>query len=245
MRIAVLSDLHANAQALEAVMNDIIAQQCEHVFCLGDIALAGPQPVEVTEYVMSQSTSWTVIQGNTDKMIAQYGPEVVEFLEAQYPVMANAMTSDVSLLNDNHRAFLANLPPQLGFDIEGCNVLLVHGSPRANNEDILPEMPIEVVEEIIEGTDAKLILCGHTHVPCAYQTNKGQTVVNVGSVGRPMTPEPKACYAIIDFSQGSFEIRHRFVTYDNRLAAQIMSQRGFVGADRLSDLLLNPVERHI
>ena len=67
---------------------------------------------------------------------------------------------------------------------------------RANNEDILPEMPIEVVEEIIEGTDAKLILCGHTHVPCAYQTNKGQTVVNVGSVGRPMTPDPKSllCY---------------------------------------------------
>ena len=196
MRIAVLSDLHANAQALEAVMNDIISQQCEHVFCLGDIALAGPQPVEVTDYVMSQSTSWTVIQGNTDKMIAQYGQDVLEFLEAQYPVMANAITSDVSLLNDNHRAFLANLPPQLGFDIEGCNVLLVHGSPRANNEDILPEMPIEVVEEIIEGTDAKLILCGHTHVPCAYQTNKGQTVVNVGSVGRPMTPDPKSllCY---------------------------------------------------
>ena len=78
-------------------------------------------------------------------MIAQYGQDVLEFLEAQYPVMANAITSDVSLLNDNHRAFLANLPPQLGFDIEGCNVLLVHGSPRANNEDILPEMPIEVV----------------------------------------------------------------------------------------------------
>ena len=57
-------------------MNDIISQQCEHVFCLGDIALAGPQPVEVTDYVMSQSTSWTVIQGNTDKMITQYGQDV-------------------------------------------------------------------------------------------------------------------------------------------------------------------------
>ena len=70
-------------------------------------------------------------------------------------------------------------------------------------------------------------------------------VVNVGSVGRPMTQQPKACYAIIDFSQGSFEVRHRFVDYDNVLAAQMMSQRGFVGADRLADLLLNPVERHI
>ena len=238
MRIAVLSDLHANAQALEAVMNDVVNQNCEHVFCLGDIALAGPQPKEVTDYVMAQNT-WTIIQGNTDKMIAQYGPDVIEFLEAQYPVMANAIA------DDSHRAFLENLPPQLSLDVEGCSVLLVHGSPRANNEDILPGMPLDVVEEIIEGTTEKLILCGHTHVPCGYQTNTNQTVVNVGSVGRPMTPQPKACYAIIDFSQGSFEIRHRFVDYDNVLAAQLVSQRGFVGADRLADLLLNPVERHI
>jgi predicted phosphodiesterase len=178
-------------------------------------------------------------------MIAQYGPDVMEFLEAQYPVMANAIADDVLALDDSHRAFLENLPPQLSLDVEGCSVLLVHGSPRANNEDILPGMPLDVVEEIIEGTTEKLILCGHTHVPCGYQTNTNQTVVNVGSVGRPMTPQPKACYAIIDFSQGSFEIRHRFVDYDNVLAAQLVSQRGFVGADRLADLLLNPVERHI
>ena len=159
--------------------------------------------------------------------------------------MANAIADDVLALDDSHRAFLENLPPQLSLDVEGCSVLLVHGSPRANNEDILPGMPLDVVEEIIEGTTEKLILCGHTHVPCGYQTNTNQTVVNVGSVGRPMTPQPKACYAIIDFSQGSFEIRHRFVDYDNVLAAQLVSQRSFVGADRLADLLLNPVERHI
>ena len=244
MRIAVLSDIHANAQALEAVMSDVVNQGCEHVFCLGDIALAGPQPKEVIDYVMAQNT-WTVIQGNTDKMIAQYGPEVMEFLEAQYPVMANALADDVSVIDDAHRAFLAELPPILSFEVEGCTVLLTHGSPRANNEDILPGMPLEIVEEIIAGTTEKLILCGHTHVPCGYQTNTNQTVVNVGSVGRPMTQEPKASYAIIDFANGSFEVRHRFVTYDNVLAAQIMSQRGFVGADRLADLLLNPVERHV
>lgn len=244
MRIAVLSDLHANEPALEAVMNDVIEQQCEGVFCLGDIALAGPNPKEVTDFVMAQN-DWTVIQGNTDKMIAQYGPEVVEFLEAQYPIMANAIADDVSILDASHRAYLENLSPQLSLTVEDCSVLLVHGSPRANNEDILPNMPLEQVEEIIEGTTEKLILCGHTHIPCGYQTNSGQTVVNVGSVGRPMTEEPKACYAVIDFSQGSFEVRHRFVGYDNELAAKVVSQRNFVGADRLADLLLNPVERHI
>lgn len=244
MRVAVLSDIHANVLALEAVMKDVIEQKCDHVFCLGDLALAGPQPKEVVDYVMQQD-SWTVIQGNTDKMIAQYGPDVMEFLEEQYPVMANAIADDVTLLSDDYRAYLNELPPMLQTSIEDCSVLLVHGSPRANNEDILPNMPLEKIEEIISGTNESLILCGHTHIPCGYQTHTKQTVVNVGSVGRPMTQEPKACYAIVDFNMGAFEVNHRFVDYDNVKAAELMSKRGFVGADRLADLLLNPVERHI
>lgn len=244
MRVAVLSDIHANVQGLEAVMTDVVEQGCEHVFCLGDLALAGPQPKEVMDYVMAQDT-WTVIQGNTDKMIAGYGPEVVEFLDAQYPVMANAIESDVELLDQNYRAYLSNLPPQLSQNIEGVEVLFVHGSPRANNEDILPGMPIETIEEIIADANEKLILCGHTHIPCGYQTVSGQTVVNVGSVGRPMTEEPKSCYAIIDFNEGTFEIRHRFVPYDNHKAARLMSQRDFIGSDRLADMLLTPGQRHI
>ena len=244
MRVAVLSDIHANVQALEAVMADVVSQECEHVFCLGDLALAGPQPVEVMDYVMAQET-WTVIQGNTDKMIANFGPEVMEFLQTTAPIMANAMESDLMLLNDNHKAYLSNLPPMHSIDAEGCSVLLVHGSPRANNEDILPGMPLEEVEEIISGTAEKLILCGHTHIPCGYQTNTGQTVVNVGSIGRPMTALPKACYAVIDFNDGSFEVRHRFIDYDNKTAAKLMGERDFIGADRLTDILLNPGnERH-
>lgn len=244
MRAAVVSDIHGNVQALEAVMNDIIEQGCEHVFCLGDLAMAGPQPVEIIEYAQQQE-SWTIIQGNTDRMLATFDDQVVDFLQAQYPVMANAIVSDNELIETTHKQYLADLPPQLSLDIEGCSVLLVHGSPRANNEDILPDMPLETIEEIIDGTKEQLILCGHTHIPCGYQTNSGQTVVNVGSVGRPMTSEPRACYAVIDFNDGNFEIRHRFIPYDNQTAAQLMSQRDFVGSDRIADLLLSPVARHI
>ncbi len=244
MKVAVISDIHGNLQALEAVLDDIKEQGCEHIFCLGDLALAGPQPKETLDFVMNQE-NWTIIQGNTDRMIANYGPEVVEFLNAQYPVMANAIASDVQDLDDTYRAYLANLPPQLSIEIEDCKVLLVHGSPRSNMEDILPQMPLDAIEEMIYATEEKLILCGHTHIPCGYQTNTNQTVVNVGSVGRPMTEDPKACYIVANFEEGSFEIKHRFVTYDNKLAAQIMSQRDFMGSDRLADLLLNAIARHI
>ena len=109
----------------------------------------------------------------------------------------------------------------------------------------MPNMPIEQVEEILADTDANLILCGHTHIPCGYQTNKKQTVVNVGSVGRPMTQNPVACYAIVNFDNGNFEIKHKFVSYDKETAANIVKTRNFEGAEKLADLLINPVKRHV
>ena len=182
MRVAVLSDIHGNMQALEAVMDDIKEYKCEKVFCLGDLAMAGPQPRMVIDYVQKQD-NWTVIQGNTDKMIADFSSEIMETTKNNFPVMANALVDDVYYLEDERKEYLRNLPPQKFMTVDGVKVLLVHGSPRRNNEDILPNMPLKEVEEMLEGVDADLIFCGHTHIPAGYQTNKKQTVVNVGSVG--------------------------------------------------------------
>lgn len=243
MRVAVISDIHANFTALEEVLKDIKNEKCDHIFCLGDLVLAGPQPRVTIDFIKAQD--WTIIQGNTDKLIADFGPEVLNDMKEKFPVMASAVVDDMVFVEEDRREYLKDLAPQLELEIEGVKVLLVHGSPRRNNEDILPNMPIEAVEEIIEETDADLILCGHTHIPCGYQTNKKQTVVNVGSVGRPMTPTPMACYAVIDFNGGAFNIRHKFVDYDRELAAGLMRQRQFEGAEKLAELLINPETRHI
>lgn len=244
MKVAVLSDIHGNFQALESVMEDVKANNCEQVFCLGDLAMAGPQPRMVIDYVRKQN-NWTVIQGNTDKMISDFSPEILQNVKNNFPVMANALADDVIFIEEDKKDYLRNLPAQKELTLEGVKVLLVHGSPRRKNEDILPDMPLKVIEEMLEGTDADLIFCGHTHVPAGYQTNKKQTVVNVGSVGRPMTDEPKACYVIADFQDGGFSIEHRFIDYDRQTAADIMSARNFDGADKLAQMILHPVSRHI
>lgn len=243
MRVAVISDIHANLIALEEVLKDIEKENCEHIVCLGDIVLAGPQPISILEFVKQQN--WTMIQGNTDKLIAEYGQDVLDMMKEKYPVMANAIVDDMNYITDEDQKFLTELPPQTEMEIEGVKVLFVHGSPRANNEDILPNRELTEIEEIISGVDADLILCGHTHIPCGYQTNNKQTVVNVGSVGRPMTPTPLACYAVIDFENGIFNIRHKFVDYDREKAAEQLRARSFEGADKLAELLINPVIRHI
>lgn len=244
MKIAVLSDIHGNFQALESVMKDIEENKCERVLCLGDLAMAGPQPRMVIDFVKKQ-TNWDVIQGNTDKMIAEFSKEILENTKKNFPVMANALMDDILYIEDVRKEYLKNLPPQKELEIEGVKILMVHGSPRRNNEDILPDMPLKTIEEILTGVDADLIFCGHTHIPCGYQTNKKQTVVNVGSVGRPMTKDPKACYVIADIQDGGFSIEHRFIDYDRQMAAEIMRMRKFEGAEKLAQRILEPKERHL
>ena len=244
MKIAVISDIHANYQALEAVMKDIKKENCDRIFCLGDLAMAGPQPHMLIDFVRKQP-DWIVIQGNTDKLIAEYTEQTYEDVKKMYPMMANALADDVKILEEDKKQYLGSLPPQYETEIDGVKILLVHGSPRKNNENIFPNMPVNEIEEMIKGIDADLIFCGHTHQPCGYQTSTKQTVVNAGSVGRPMTEVPDACYVIADFNNGGFSINHKFVDYDRKMAAEIVKARGYDGADKIAGLLINPTERHV
>ncbi len=244
MKIAVISDIHANLIALKTVLEDIKKQNCDKIFCLGDLAMAGPQPVETVDFIIKQ-TDWTIIQGNTDKLIVDYSSELFENMMNTFPLMAKALREDVKVLSEDQKEFLRKLPPQKELEIEGVKILLVHGSPRRNNEDILPNLPIEQVEEIIDGVNADLILCGHTHMPAGYQTNTKQTVINDGSVGRPMTEDLKSCYLILDIKDGGFEAEHRLLDYDRQKASSIMRARNFDGADGIADMLIKPSPRHV
>lgn len=247
MRVAIISDIHGNMQALEAVLTDIEKENCEKIFCLGDLAMAGPEPVKVIERIKSlyKQGKIEVIQGNTDEMIGNFNDEILQRVKKHAPIMANALVSDAKIIPTGLKEFLKNLPPQKELEIEGLRVLLVHGSPRKNDENIMPDMPIEQIEEMVAGTDTDLIFCGHTHLPCGYQTSKKQTIVNDGSVGRPFTPEPKACYVIADFKDKSFQIQHKFVEYDRETASIILAQRSFEGTDKLAQHLIRPESRHL
>ena len=247
MKIAVLSDIHGNLLALEAVLEDIQKKGCEKILFLGDYALAGPEPSDTVNFCMSLSEHDNIemIQGNTDKMIADFSEEVYEAVKRGAPVMANALREEATHLSKSQIEFLKNLPVQKELEIDGVKILMVHGSPRRNNEDILPDTPLEEVEKMLDGVDADLILCGHTHLPCGFQTNTRQTVVNDGSVGRPFTDNPESCYVIISTKgNGEYEVEHNFVKYDNYQAAKVLAQRGFEGAEKLANNLIHSTERH-
>lgn len=234
MKIAVLSDIHGNMEALDAVLEHIKTEKIDRVFICGDLAMAGPEPSKAVDFLMSYDA--TFIQGNTDEMI-------VKNIIPPNEIMVNALKYAQDDLSDKQKDFLASLPFSHGEKIEDLNLLFVHGSPRKNNEDILPDQPSEKIAEMVENTTQDIIFCGHTHLPCGYQIKK-QTVVNVGSVGRPFGEEPKACYVTVNINKSEAEILHHFVDYDVKSASEKLAKLGFIGADKLAQMLISATSRY-
>ena len=248
MKIAVISDIHGNMQALEAVLENIKKEKCDKIFCLGDLAMAGPQPNETIEKVKSllETGTFELIQGNTDEYLSKNSDEMYQAIAKANLIMAVVYNEDRKVITKENLEFLKNLPSQKNIELCGVKILLVHGSPRANNENIFPEMDLEKVEEMLKDVDADLIFCGHTHQPCGYQTNTKQTVVNVGSVGRPLNENPRACYLLLEIIEntGEFYVEHKLINYEKERAAELLKQRGFDGSDKLAAMLISASERY-
>ncbi|MDD3419217.1 MAG: metallophosphoesterase family protein [Candidatus Gastranaerophilales bacterium] len=234
MKIAVLSDIHGNMEALGAVLEHMKGESVDKVYVCGDLAMAGPEPSLAVDFFRQYDAA--IIQGNTDEMI-------VKNIIPPIPVMAEALKYSQQVLNDEQKSFLANLPVSHQEKIEDLNLLFVHGSPRRNNEDILPNQPSEKIADMIKDTTADVIFCGHTHLPCGYQIKK-QTVVNVGSVGRPFSEELKACYVTVNINKNEAEILHHFVEYDVDTAAEKLLKTGFLGAEKLASMLKCATSRY-
>ncbi len=246
MKIGIISDIHGNMDALKKVLDALKDEGCNKIFCLGDLAMAGPEPNRTVDFVkeLFDTSDFTLIQGNTDFMLSHYSEEIYNKLFSLNIVMANAYRADKEELSEDNIKFLSSLPETKEIEISGVKILLVHGSPRKQDENIFPDLPLEQVEEMISDTNADLIFCGHTHLPCGYQTKTGKTVVNVGSVGRPFSLYPEACCAILDIKDSSFEIKHKLIKYDFMSASKKLESRKFKGSDKLAKMLIKATSRY-
>ncbi len=241
MKIAVISDIHANAMALDKVIEDINKFNPDKIFCLGDLILAGYDPNKTCEKIFELKEkfedNFEIIQGNTDKMIAFCNDEMIKKAKEAFPCMGYSLEEDVKITDKKYIDFVKNLPEEKIVEINGLKIHLVHGSPRAQNENIYPELMIETVEEMVKNSPCELILCGHTHKPCGYSLPSGKTVVNVGSVGRSMTSDKMPVYLQLTIDKnGQFFVEHRIINYDNLEASKKIIARGFEHCEDLGKM---------
>lgn len=231
MRIAVLSDIHGNLAALEAVVADFKKRSVDVVVNLGD-ALSGPLlPLETARYLMQ--TGWAHLAGNHERQV----------------LAAAALDDDLSdvyarnCLGDAERRWIAALPHCKAM---GDEVLLCHGTPRQDNECLLETIAPErlrqatatEISERLGKMAAAVVLCGHTHVPRIARSQIGALLVNPGSVGQPAWDDelpfyhavengaPDARYAIVEGLEGHWSAELIAVPYDHRTMADLAIQNG-------------------
>ncbi len=231
MRIAVLSDVHGNLAALEAVVADFKRRGVDAVVNLGD-ALSGPLlPRETAQYLMA--TAWTHLAGNHERQLLS-------------PPTSDDDPSDSyarSQLGNAERHWLTTLPHCRAFDDE---ILLCHGSPRRDNECLLetiepgrPRLATAIeIDERLGDFRAAVVLCGHTHIPRAARSSRGQLLVNPGSVGQPAWDDtqpfhhavengsPDARYAIVERRAARWRVELVAVAYDYRPMMDLALRNG-------------------
>lgn len=220
MRIAILSDIHGNLLALDAVMNDIEAQAPDQIWCGGDIAWAGPWGKECIERV--RDAGWITVRGNTDVWITG-DPQTIEddSDRAELEAMAHAHA-----ISKEDAQWLLNLP--LGHSGAG-SILLVHGTPKSPFVGPMPDDPATDFA-VYEG-EASLVVYAHVHRAFIRRLADGTLVANTGSVGLP-ADGPTASYLLIDQNGPDLTLRHRRVTFDRRGGIAHAKQTGGVIEER-------------
>lgn len=240
MRVAVVSDIHGNLPALEAVLADVEAERPDAVWCLGDLVGYGPWPNEVTAIVRERVDLCLV--GNHDLLaLGTAGLDVSEF----NPDAAAAALWTREALSEATRAFLGSLSPEA--KAEG--VELYHASPRDPVWEYV--LTAEAALAAFRDSSAPVVLVGHSHIALelsladgvlaggeapggAELALEGRRLLNPGSVGQPRDGDPRAAWLMLDL--GERRARFKRVGYDLARAQQEIRAQGLPAAlaDRLA-----------
>lgn len=227
MRYALLSDVHANLPALEAVLSDVDARGADAAFHLGDLVGYAPWPDEVVALLHDRGVPG--VQGNYDSTVALGAEHCGCRSESprQEALSHRSFEWTVANTSGGTKRRLAALPFRidlrpLGGHASGPRVVLLHGAPALNTLYWTADRSDDFCRKMGEtcGVRAGDAVCfGHTHVPWTREVD-GVRYVNTGSVGRPKDGDPRAGYVLLDVDgAGETRVEHVRVPYDVERAA--------------------------
>jgi predicted phosphodiesterase len=238
VRIALLSDIHGNLPALDAVLADIRSQgPFDQIVVAGDLAWAGPWPAEVVDRVRDLGAA--VIQGNTDAFFAYRPDDPPEDKQESRFGPLQAWLADQ--LGAERVAYLLKLPFSHRISAgPGCDLLVVHANPRDLDRAIDPRLAETDLDELLgppEHCDWQALAFGHVHVPYARSWH-GRLLVDVASAGLPLDGDRRAAYAIITSDGTAWQAEHRRVFYEVPWVVRQMQTGGLPRGKHFADRLL-------
>jgi putative phosphoesterase len=231
-RIAALSDVHGNIVALEAVLTDVAREKPDRIVVAGDLVLNGPEPVAVADLLRNLAAEGAaVIAGNTDVAVADFD------FAAAFPWMTDGVPDAIvdaaewahEALGEERVDWLRGLPAERRMRAEDDTLVLVcHASPGSQTAGLDQNLDPSVTIERVAPTDARVIVCGHTHMPEVRELG-WKVIVNDGSAGYVFDGDPTASWALIDIDAGEVTAEIRRTDFDTLGVANAISSRGLAG----------------
>jgi putative phosphoesterase len=221
VRVAIISDIHGNLPALEAVMKDVEEQAPDQIWCGGDIAWGGPWATECIDIV--RESEWITVKGNTDVWITG-DPQTLDSPQDRRELQEVAEWHAISREDAD---WLLNLP--IGHSGAG-SILLVHGTPNSPFVAPEPDAPARQFRPY-EG-QASIVVYGHVHRSFVRRLSDGTIVANSGSVGMPMDG-PSACYLLVSRDGPEWLMQHRRVFFDRDAVVEAAKKSGGPFEERL------------
>jgi predicted phosphodiesterase len=239
MKLAIISDIHGNQIALEAVLADIKRVGVDQIICLGDIANVGPHPGQCIDII--RDLNCPVLQGNHELYLLGH----IENWDWRISPVWAGMRWAREQLRPDQMEYIANLPyqheiagngrvglrqaqPARQFELTEpvevtagrVGATFVHASPLTQYRGFLPDHDDAAIAERMNGLDNTTLFCGHTHVPL-YRPWSNSWLVNVGSVGMPVDGTPTAKYVIATRLKREWHVQYRMIEYNvDRLMAE-------------------------
>jgi putative phosphoesterase len=230
-RIAVLSDVHGNVVALQAVRVALKKAKPDAILIAGDHVLNGPEPAASVDALRElEADGALIVQGNTDVAVADfdYAAAFPSYTDGIPDAMRYAVEWAHDALGDERLDWLRRLPAERRLRVDETLVLVTHASPGSQTAGFDQGLDPSVTIERLSRTDARLICCGHTHLPEIRDFGWKQ-VINDGSAGYVFDGDPTASWALVELDGDEVRAEIRRTEFDALAVSNALTARGLPG----------------
>lgn len=229
MKIGIITDIHNNLIALEAVLNEI-ENSCDFIICCGDIIGIGPYPDETVQRMM-KIKNLIAVKGNHERYLLEGTPNEIPNEEHMDIEEMKHHKWEHKQLSNGSIDFLKTLPYSIKFEIEGKKIFITH---YAMNDDNKYTSFCNSIEKLFSSVDADIIIYGHNHSKNICNSDK--LYINVGSLGCPANDRNIARYGVLEIKDENVNIETKELKYDSQTVINKINELNYPASDEIKRL---------